>query len=236
MTKPIIGIIPLYDEYKESLWMVPGYMDMLEENGAVPIMFPLTNNEETLKEVYNLCSGILFTGGHDVNPSLYNEEKKETCGKCCIKRDNMEQIILKWTLRDNKSLLGICRGIQLLNALLGGNLYQDLNSEYSLSIDHHQCPPYDKSVHEVDIIKDTMLYDILKTNKINVNSYHHQGIKTLSNSLRATAISTDNLIEGAYVKDKKFILGVQWHPEFNYKKEDSSVKLIQAFIKSTKEA
>ncbi|EDS72173.1 gamma-glutamyl-gamma-aminobutyrate hydrolase family protein [Anaerofustis stercorihominis] len=232
MKKPIIGIVPLYDEYKDSYWMLPGYMTCLEESGAVPIMLPLTINDKTIDELVDMCDGFLFSGGHDVNPELYNEKKKPECQNICIKRDEMEKILFNKVITMNKPILGICRGLQLINVLLGGSLYQDLESE--LKINHKQKPPYDESFHKVDIIQDTPLYNILNKDKIDVNSCHHQAVKELSSKLKVMAVSEDKVIEGAYMEDKKFVLAVQWHPECNYKKEDTSVKIIKEFINNCK--
>ena len=232
MKNPIIGIVPLYDEYRDSYWMLPGYMTCLEDNGAVPIILPLTTNDKTIDELVDICDGFLFSGGHDVNPRLYNEKKNADCQNICIKRDEMEKILFNKVIEKDKPILGICRGLQIINVLLGGNLYQDLGNE--LGILHKQKPPYDKSFHKVDIIKDTPLYDILNKDKIDVNSCHHQAVKELSNRLKVMAVSEDKVIEGVYMKDKKFVLAVQWHPECNYKKEETSVKIIKEFINKCK--
>ena len=232
MKKPIIGIVPLFDEYKDSYWMLPGYMLSIEKCGGIPIMLPLTTNKGNIKELTKYCDGFLFSGGHDVNPNLYKEEKSNKCHNICVERDEMETILFEEIIKEDKPLLAICRGIQIINVLLGGSLYQDLQTQKGLN--HVQKSPYDINFHKVDIIKDTPLYNLLNLNEIGVNSYHHQAIKDLAVNLKPMAVSKDGLIEGVYLEDKKFVWGLQWHPEFNYEKEETSIKIIKEFINKCK--
>lgn len=230
--KKVVGVMPLYDDEKDSYWMLPGYMKMLEAEDAIPVMLPLTSRTSELDYFLNICGGFLLTGGHDVSPSIYNNDKKPWCGQCCGIRDAMERYILTKAVEKDKSVLGICRGIQLMNACYGGTLYQDLEKEFASNIDHHMEPPYDRVAHQVTVQKGTPLSDILKKKQIGVNSYHHQAINELSSDFQAMAVSEDGLIEGIYMPSHQFILGVQWHPEFSYKADDNSKKLIKAFVRS----
>lgn len=228
--RPIIGVIPLYDDNLDSYWMVPGYMKVLEQCEALPVILPLTTDREILNRMFEMCDGFLFTGGHDVNPTVYGQKNLGKCGLFCNERDEMEEYLLNCCLMHDKPVLGICRGIQLMNAVLGGTLYQDLPTEYKSLIDHHMSPPYDRIVHNDEIIVGTPLFEILQEKYIGVNSYHHQAIKTLAAPLFPMAISEDGLIEAVYYPGKRFIMAVQWHPEFSYKSDVNSIKLIQAFI------
>lgn len=230
MKKAKIGIAPLVDFEKESYWMLPGYMDSLAEFGAMPLMLPLTNNKELIEEIADEFDAFLFTGGHDVSPEMYGEEKSDKCGECCKSRDNMEKQLLMEILERDKPVLGICRGIQLINAVLGGTLYQDLPVQKPSNVNHHQFPPYDIPVHRVNIVKNTLLYNIIKKEELLVNSYHHQAVKTLSPLLMPMAYSSDGLIEAAAVKNKRFVLAVQWHPEFAYKTDENSRNIFKGFV------
>lgn len=230
--KKIIGVMPLYDEEKESYWMLPGYMKALEAEGAIPFMLPLTSNPEELDYFLEICGGFLFTGGQDVSPSLYQEERKDWCGTCCVLRDEMEVYLLKRAVKQGKSVLGICRGLQIMNVCYGGTLYQDLSMEYKSNINHRMKPPYHREAHKVFVKKDTPLYEILQKEEIGVNSCHHQAIKEISPDFRAMAISEDGLIEGIYMPSETFIAGVQWHPEYFYKEDESCRKLVRAFVNS----
>ena len=230
--RKVIGIIPLYDERKESYWMLPGYMKMLETENAIPLMLPLTSKKEELDFFLEICGGFLLTGGQDVSPHIYQSEKKEWCGNSCPLRDTMEHYILTQAVAEDKSVLGICRGIQFMNASYNGTLYQDLKMEYKSNTNHRMTAPYNRIAHRAEIQKDTPLFDILKKENIGVNSYHHQAIRTLSPYFRAMAISEDGLVEGIFMPSRKFIFGVQWHPEFSYETDENSKKLIRAFVAS----
>lgn len=230
--KPLVGLIPLYDEKKESYWMLPGYMKMLQEQGAIPVMLPLTSDESILAPLAHKCSGFLLTGGQDVSPELYGEQRLDTCGALCKERDEMEKYILQQAILQDKPVLGICRGIQFLNVYLGGTLYQDLPTEYSSHIQHHMEPPYDREAHTVTILENTRLSQIIGAGRIGVNSYHHQAVKTLGKGLVCEVVSEDGLIEAVAMEGKKFIVGVQWHPEFFFKKDANSVKIAEAFVSS----
>ena len=228
--RPVIGLIPLYDDEKESCWMLPGYMKAVEKSGGVPIMLPFSQDKYELTVAYRLCDGILFTGGHDVAPRIYGQHPTKKCGRPCETRDVMEGFLLDLCISDNKPLLGICRGIQFINAYLGGTLYQDLPTEYQSKIEHHMTPPYDNSIHNVDVKDKTILANIIGAGIHGVNSYHHQAIKELADGLEAMAISEDGLVESIEIKNQKFAIAVQWHPEFSYDSSEDSKKIMQAFV------
>ncbi len=232
MVRKIVGIMPLYDDEKESYWMLPGYMKMLEAEDAIPMMLPLTAKEKELDYFLEICGGFLMTGGQDVSPSVYHAKKEAWCGSCCELRDEMEQYILKGAVDRDKSVLGICRGIQFMNACYGGTLYQDLATEHASCVDHHMKPPYDRAAHQVTLQKDTPLYNILRKEQIGVNSLHHQAIKALASDFRAMAFSEDGLIESICRPSNKFVVGIQWHPEFSYETDENSRKIINAFVDS----
>ena len=144
----------------------------------------------------------------------------------------MEPKLLRRALDADKPVFGICRGIQLLNACLGGTLYQDLPTERESAVDHHMTPPYDRAVHEVTILADTPLAALLGTMRLGVNSYHHQAVKTLAPVLRPMALADDGLVEAAYLPGKRFCMAVQWHPEFSYKTDADSRALLAAFVRA----
>lgn len=228
--KAIIGIMPLYDDEKDSYWMLPGYMKSLEEQGAVPLMLPLTDRKDVLDYFLDSCDGFVLTGGHDVDPCVYDRPPSPLCGQTMPLRDRMDVYILKNAVCRNKAVLGICRGIQLMNVAYGGTLYQDLPYEYPSETEHHMTAPYDRAVHSVDLMENTPLQRLLQSHQLLVNSYHHQAIQTLSPYFQAMAVSEDGLIEGIYMPDRKFIWGVQWHPEFSYLVSEESRKIFGAFL------
>lgn len=234
MKKPIIGVTPLFDQERDSYWMLPGYLEGLEQAGAIPVVLPLPEESDDLTQLISLCDGLLFTGGQDVSPALYGEMPKGTCGEICSARDRMEQVLLHLALERDLPVLGICRGIQFLNAALGGTLYQDLPTEHPSQIQHHMTPPYDRAVHTVTLQPNTPLAELLGAEYIGVNSYHHQAVKTLAPCLAEMARSEDGLIEAVCLPEKRFVWAVQWHPEFSFRVDAHSRKIFGAFVAAAK--
>ncbi len=230
--KPLIGLLPLIDYQKKSYWMLPGYMQGIEAAGGIPVMLPLTDCTEDINTFTHMCDGFLFTGGQDVSPEIYNEKKIEKCGECSYARDKMELMLLNELLSIDKPVLGICRGIQFINAALGGTLYQDIPSQTASDINHHQKPPYDIPVHKVILKKESPIHNLLKKDILSVNSYHHQAIKNLAPPLKVMATATDGIIEGVYLPEKKFLWAIQWHPELSYKTDEDSAKIFAEFVKA----
>ncbi len=232
--RPVIGLIPLYDDEKQSIWMVPGYMKVLEECGAIPLILPLSTDQEELEQAFSMLDGLLLTGGHDVDPRIYGASMSDKCGSPCKERDEMERYLFQRALAQNLPTLGICRGIQFMNAALGGDLYQDLPSEYECLVEHHMTPPYDRAAHKVTVLPNTPLAQIIGEGEIEVNSYHHQAVKTVAERVMVCATSEDGLVEGIAVRGQRFALGVQWHPEFWYQTNKENKKLMQAFVDACK--
>ena len=229
---PIIGVIPLYNDKAKCLWMLPGCFDGILESGGVPLMLPYTDNLDVLRKCSDVCDGFLFTGGQDVSPALYNQEPVNEKASVCSIRDRMELTLLDIAKQSDKPVLGICRGIQLINAAHGGNLYQDITAEYPTKIIHNQQPPYNVPVHKVKIVKESPLYSLLGLDEIDVNSFHHQAVKELAEELKVMAISEDGLIEAVYHPGYRFLWAVQWHPDFLLKSDKVSKSIFQAFIDS----
>lgn len=226
--RPIIAISPLWDEEKKSMWMLPGYFGGLEQAGATPIMLPLTDNEEELRQLADLADGFLIPGGQDVNPALYGEEAQEQTIEISPIKDSAEQTFLTFMLQQDKPVLGICRGIQLLNVTYGGTLYQDLPNEIHQK--HHMDPPYNMFWHMVNLIPDTPIAEIIGRDTLEVNSIHHQAIHEVAPSMKVMAVTEQNVVEGIYDPNHKFVLGIQWHPEYLYERDKGSRKIFQAFV------
>ena len=236
MRTPVIGVLPLLDDDRESYWMLPGYMLGVEQAGGIPVMLAPTCDAGDIRQIAEEMDGFLFTGGHDVSPSIYGEPTRETCGALSSTRDDMEIPLLGLVREMDKPYLGICRGIQLLNATMGGTLYQDIPTEYDTGIEHHQAPPYDVPAHEVSIIGGSPLHGLLGVDVLSVNSYHHQAVKDLAPSLVAMAVSEDGLIEAVYDSGCTFVWGLQWHPEFSYRADAASQRIFAAFVDAAAEA
>lgn len=230
----LIGLVPLWDENKDSYWMLPGYMNGILQAGGVPVMLPLTDDEEALAQLVRQCDGFLFTGGHDIDPALYGEEKRKTCGECCSARDAMESRLLKMALEADKAILGICRGIQFLNVGLGGTLYQDIPTEVETKEEHRQKPPYDMPSHRVLLESGSPLKKLLGREEIEVNSCHHQAVKKVADRLCVMAKAPDGLAEAVYMPEKRFVWAVQWHPEFFDGKDENNNRIFEAFVEAAR--
>ena len=234
MKKPIIGIVPLVDQERESYWMLPGYMEGIQNAGGIGIMLPLTDDPEDLFQLACLCDGFLFTGGQDISPTLYGQAATAQCGELVPGRDAMETLLLDQILDENKPLLGICRGLQFLNVGLGGTLYQDIPAQFPTDVNHRQSAAYHLPIHSVEVVADSPLAQIMEEPTIAVNSCHHQGILDLAPELRVMAYAPDGLAEAVYMPDRKFVWAVQWHPEFSHKTDENSRKLFRAFVDACK--
>ena len=233
MKKPIIGVTPLWDDEKNSIWMLPDYLDGLREAGAVPVIFSLDMEESDIRQMYAYCDGLLFTGGHDSDPALYGQEMKPTCGDLCLRRDTLESSLFRLGFAGRKPMLGICRGAQLFNILLGGTLYQDLPTEHPSEVPHRMTAPYDRAVHPVSVVEGSMLQQITGCSEIGVNSFHHQGIRELAPAQQAEAFAPDGIVEALSCPDHPFLLAVQWHPEY-LQSHPSSRAMFRAFVESCK--
>lgn len=234
MKKPLIGVVPLWDSKMESYWMQPGYMEGIQNAGGIPIILPMTTDEDILKQLAEECDGFLFTGGQDIAPENYGEKALAECGEPYPERDQMEFWLFDHAVMGmDKSGFGICRGLQLFNVCLGGTLYQDLPTQWfgRGDINHKQLPPYHIPVHKNTIDVGTPLFSLLKTYSLAVNSYHHQAIKELAGRLKPMAVSEDGIVEAAYVPGRRFIWAVQWHPEF-IPEDAYSRRLFSEFVNS----
>ena len=227
--KPIIGVTPLWDAERKSVWMLPEYLDAIRCAGGIPVVLPLLAEPEDIERLAGEFDGFLFTGGHDVSPELYGAVNSGL-SVCSPERDAMETFLLKAVLKEDKPVLGICRGLQLLNAVLGGTLWQDLPTERPSEINHRQGKPYDKTVHKVKLM--SALRAPLEKAELRVNSRHHQAIQHMSAELIPAAFSPDNLVEAAVMPSKKFVLAVQWHPEYLYEKDGDNFIIFEAFVEA----
>ena len=202
--RPLIGVVPLMDYKLESLWMLPGYMDGITEAGGTPVMLPLTEDPDVIRQLVALCDGILVTGGQDVAPEMYGEsaspEYLAMNPELSPELDRMEMALIPEVIAADKPMLGICRGIQILNAVLGGTMWHDLPTELPSDVEHHMPnPPYDLLGHEVDLVPGTPLAELMAQAgegcRIAVNSYHHQAVREVASELAVMAKADDGVIE-----------------------------------------
>lgn len=233
--QPIIGMFAEVDGEKYTRINYQ-YTRVIEACGGIPFLIPYTDNAETLKGLIERCDGFLFTGGADVNPERYGEEKKPTCGDIQYYRDELEFTAFRLIKDTPKPILGICRGMQFLNVALGGTLYQDLPTENPTEVPHRQREAKYSLLHNVQVVADTPLYAVAQTPKMLANSFHHQAVKTLGKGLEIMALADDGIIEAVYAPDKKFLRAYQWHPERLVDADEQNRLLFVEFITACQKA
>jgi putative glutamine amidotransferase len=221
----------MFNDYKMTC-VANNYMNSVILAGAVPFVLPCIANEDIIEEQLKSLDGIIFSGGEDCSPDLYNEETLSKCGRITPERDEADMLFLKKALELKIPILGICRGTQLLNVILGGSLYQDLSyMEEKVFLKHQQEINQALPSHKIKIQKDSFLRDILGEEAW-VNSFHHQSIKELASCFKISAKSSDGVIEAYESKSEDyFMLGVQWHPEMMAARgNDKMLELFKKFI------
>lgn len=212
--KPLIAVTPLVHEKRGFQLMNPEYLRGIELAGGAPVVLPLTQERGVLEAILTRCSGLLLTGGHDVTPALYGQETLPVCGELSAARDGLEGWLLDWALERDMPVLGICRGVQMLNVHLGGTLYQDLPTQRPDSVEHSQQPPYETPVHTVCPTPGGFLAGLIGEGSFPVNSLHHQAVDLPAPGLSVEARAQDGVVEALHMPGKRFVLGVQWHPEY----------------------
>lgn len=231
--KPLIGITPLYDQKLDSTWILEAYVDAVKAAGGVPVVLSFVDDEESIEVLASSFDGFVFTGGQDIDPALYGEEKKAWCGALAPKRDALEVNLLRALEDKDVPVLLICRGLQLANALRGGTLFQDLEKEEGARLNHDREKPYNAIHHTVTVSSEGPLGEVLPR-EFGVNSLHHQAISRLGEGLVAFATSEDGLVEAFYDPKKRFYVGLQWHPELRFSEDEATLKTWRAFIEAAR--
>ena len=228
--KPIIGIFPSYNEEKNQVFLNQSYFDAIIESGGIPVALPLLRDEEIISEIVKRFDGIVLSGGSDINPKYYNQINLGKSLEINSFRDESEEKIIRILIESDIPVLGICRGMQAINVFCGGSLIQDIPSEYETEVLHNRAKP-EIAFHKISVEKSSPLSEIMGFGEHVVNSYHHQAIKETAPCFSVCATSEDGLIEAIYHKNKKFFLGVQWHPERDHETAVKNKDILDEFIK-----
>ena len=233
--KPLIGLTASHDAEENRFAVLARYINAVEKSGGVPVILPLSQRDDSIEEYAEICDGVIFPGGCDVHPHTYNAAVHEKCGEITPLRDVTEMKLAKLIYDMDKPLFGVCRGIQSIAVAFGATLYQDIPQEYSKEIVHQQKPPYSIPTHKVNVLKDSLLYKITGKETLDTNSMHHQSVKNITDKIKLTAFADDGIVEALEIKEMRFGLGVQWHPEHLYDVDPSAKALFDAFIKSCRD-
>lgn len=210
MARPVIGISANHCE--ETSRIADAYCDAVRAAGGTPILIPVINNTDFIKEVCNLVDGIVMSGGGDIHPSYFNAPTIPEAGTPDPERDAYDVALIREAQARQIPILGICRGMQILNIVFGGDIYQDIAKEFGPALPHSQEEPKRVATHQVSIKKDSRLAHIMQQTEVGTNTFHHQAVKRIANEFVASAFTSDGICEAI---EHPFypMIGVQWHPE-----------------------
>jgi len=239
MSKPLIGITADEDSITNSrgalerrYFLKRAVADAVALAGGQPVIVPFCRAAGEAKRMVKRLDGLLISGGNfDIAPSFYGEKKTARCGAVNAERSDSELLLLDAAIKAGIAVLGICGGAQLINVHFGGTLYQDIPSQMRGALAHSQEKPHHHASHPVRVAGESLLFRITGKSRLTVNSTHHQSVKKLGKGLIVGAVASDGVIEAVETARKgKFMLGVQWHPEFLMNAEHRS--LFRAFVKA----
>jgi putative glutamine amidotransferase len=236
--RPLIGI-PCQADYREGsgrpIYCINrAYSQALEHAGGVPVLIPMINDLATLHALLERLDGILFSGGADIQPVHYDEDPHPLLGTVDQQLDELELTIARWALQENMPILGICRGMQLINVALGGTLYQDVDALASPTIKHNKREmPRNTIIHSIQIEEGSKWEKIFGAREIWVNSLHHQAVKEPGRGVLISGRAEDGIAELLEVPEKHFVAAAQGHPEEIYMHEPIWANLFSAFVESS---
>src|SRR5437762_1396377 len=235
---PIIGV-PAINDHDAAGVHAPrfsnnqSYLRAVEAAGSVPILIPHIESEEALRQLYEMLDGILLTGGVDIHPRFYGQQPHPSLDPPDIGLDHVETTMLPWAIEDDLPVLGICRGEQVLNVVMGGTLIQDIYTQYPTTIDHRESFKRrirDFLAHDIAIDPDSRLRAIVGEDRVWVNTSHHQAVDKVAPGLVATAWSPDGIVEAVESPDRRFLMAVQCHPEEMWRKHAWARRLFKTFV------
>jgi putative glutamine amidotransferase len=200
---------------RPAVMLYTSYIHALEQVGLAPVLITPAHSPGSIAALLDACSGLVLSGGEDVDPSRYGERPSPALGIVEPLRDDMEFCALAMAEERGVPILGICRGLQVLNVHFGGTLYQDIATERPSDLLHQQREPWSDRSHGASVRPGSMLQRIVREERLQINSFHHQAIKHLGRGLVVTSRADDGLVEAIEHEQYPWLLGVQWHPERN---------------------
>ncbi len=229
--QPLIGISCSFDQSDGRFFLPRAYVDSVVKAGGVPVILPGPGSIKAVRPYFTAIKGLLLAGGGDIDPACFNEEPVPGLGEICPDRDRFEIMLVKAALRRDIPVLGICRGIQILNVACGGKVIQHIPLGIKRPLKHSQSAPRWHATHKIFIEKNSQLAGIFDSDTARVNSFHHQAVRGPAPGFRVCAVSSDGVIEAIEHPGYRFVLGVQWHPECMTEKDRKSRLLFRAFLK-----
>lgn len=237
MKKPIIGISGSliidssgsFAGYRRA-YVNHDYVLSVIKNGGIPVIVPFSEDLEVVKAQVRSVDAILLSGGHDVYPQHYQEEPRQKIGGVFLSRDLFDFELLREATAQQKPVLGICRGMQLINVFFKGSLYQDLSYVEKEVYKHDQSISPTQVTHTIELLSGSKLHRIFGEDSMMVNSFHHQVVNRLGDGLKIGAVAKDGVVEAIEHESFPFLIGVQWHPEMLHACEEKMNRLFEAFI------
>jgi len=230
---PLVGVTTsiTVGQTPERAYVNSAYLHAVQQAGGVPVLLPPQLSKASLERLVRGLDALLLTGGGDVDPATFGEAPHPTLYEVAPARDALETQVTLIALEKKTPLLAICRGIQVLNVALGGSLHQDVATEPGTQIQHSQKEAREQTTHKVTVTPRSRLGRVLGAEDIEVNSFHHQVIKSLGRGLVPVAWAPDKLVEGVELDDdSQFVLGVQWHPEHLVGSSEPARRLFSALV------
>ncbi len=239
--KPLIALTPGIHADSGELRLRPACLEAIRHVDAIPLVLPASLTDNDLRELVTVFDGFLFTGGPDIHPFRFGEDTHTGCGAVSPQRDALELSLLHIAMEAGKPLLGICRGIQIFNIGLGGTIYQDISEESRSDerrpLAHSQPFAHELYAHHITITPGTLLADLAQSDRIAVNSTHHQAVRKPGSRLTVTGRSPDGLAEAVELPGyPSFFLGVQWHPEYLWRHDRTAVRIFKAFADAARQS
>jgi putative glutamine amidotransferase len=232
--RPAVGVtIENARKENEVFRLREDYVRAVESAGGLPLVLA-PGRPQDVGDLLDHVGALVLTGGADIDPTLYGEERRPEVKAVFPDRDAFELALCREALRRDLPLLAICRGHQVLNVATGGTLVQDIPSQIPGAGAHESDAERWQTCHEVEILPETRLREILGTERVAVNSFHHQSVKQLGRELVLSARSPDGVVEGIEMprQSRRFVLGVQWHPESFWDHTPHFQPLFEALVRA----
>ena len=240
--RPLIGIScsmgqAIYSMHQDNVPQLQhrlgdNYVKAVMEAGGIPVLLPNSTDLSCVEEIAAGLDGFLLSGGGDVDPALFGQRATAQLGAVTPRRDDFELALARYIMNEtDKPVLGICRGIQVMNVAMGGTLHIDLPSDGKLC---HSLTMYPRNVrtHDIRVTDGSMMEDIMEGREGRVNSFHHQAIREVADCFVVTAVSSeDGVIEAVEQPGERFVVGVQWHPE-ELTEFPEAKNLFRSFVKA----
>jgi putative glutamine amidotransferase len=239
--RPNIGITPdlgsTQSEHPVPLYELKvAYADAVLRAGGLPFVLPYSDDRSCVDVYLDRVSGVLVTGGaFDIPPQAYGDTPREGMGPTKLGRTSFETALIQAALARNIPVLGVCGGMQLLNVVLGGTLFQDIRREVETAKEHEQKHDHTQPHHPIEIKDGTLIGETFGRGQVMVNSTHHQAVKKLGEKLVVSAVSPDGIIEAIEAPSYGFAVGVQWHPELLIQTVPANLGLYKTFIAKARE-